>query len=76
MRGAGAESRDGPFLSSDGSQGRGEVCVRSESLGRFVGGGAVPGSRRPGPGRYFAWGWQVEVGVLGADHSCVRSFRV
>lgn len=39
----GGQERGGmPPLSSDGPQSQGEMCVRAESLGRFVGEGAAP----------------------------------
>ena len=34
-----------PSLSSDGPQSQGQMCVRTEILGRFVGEGAAPGVR-------------------------------
>lgn len=38
----GGQERGGmPPLSSDGPQSQGEMCVRAESLGRFVGEGAA-----------------------------------
>ena len=41
----GQERRGMPPLSSDGPRNQAEMCVRAESLGRFVGEGAAPSVR-------------------------------